>query len=120
MRHKESEMQIKCVRWFRATYPKLARLLFSVPNGGARRRVEGAILKAEGVMAGVSDLVLLFPSCRHHGLCIEMKTAKGYQRSSQKAWQADVEWAGYKYVICRSVDDFVKEIRSYLKPECPF
>lgn len=114
MRHIESRIQIQCVKWFRLSFPKLRRLLFSVPNGGARKPVEGAIMKAEGTVAGVSDLLLLYPCDGYHGLCIEMKTQKGRQQPTQKAWQEDAEWAGYKYIICRSLDDFMREIREYL------
>lgn len=115
MRHVESIIQQNCVKWFRLQYPKLALLLFAVPNGGARRRIEGAIMKAEGVTKGVSDLLLLFPVKHYHGLCIEMKTEKGKQQPSQKIWQREVENAGYKYVICRSFEDFMGEINSYLR-----
>ena len=44
-----------------------------------------------------------------------MKTPKGKQQPSQKRWQLEVENAGYKYVICRSFDDFMTEIYSYLR-----
>ena len=115
MRHIESIIQQNCVKWFRLQYPKLALLLFAVPNGGARRRIEGAIMKAEGVTKGVSDLLLLFPAKRYHGLCIEMKTEKGKQQPSQKIWQRAVEDAGYKYVICRSFEDFMEQINAYLR-----
>lgn len=115
MIHEESKIQQTSVRWFRLQYPKLALLLFSVPNGGARRRIEGAIMKAEGVTVGVSDLLLLYPSKGYHGLCIEMKTQKGRQQPSQKTWQLAVEDAGYKYVLCRSFDDFMTEINAYLR-----
>lgn len=114
MRHIESIIQQNCVKWFRLQYPKLALNLFAVPNGGARRRVEAAIMKAEGVTRGVADLLLLFPMKHYHGLCIEMKTEKGKQQPSQKTWQRAVEDAGYKYVICRSFDDFMAQISSYL------
>ena len=96
MRHQESIIQQTCVRWFRTKYPQLALLLFAVPNGGARLRSEAAIMKAEGTMKGVADLLLLFPAKRFHGLCIEMKTPTGRQQPSQKAWQERAEWAGYK------------------------
>lgn len=114
MRHIESIIQQNCVKWFRLQYPKLALLLVAVPNGGARRRIEGGIMKAEGVTRGVSDLVLFFPSNHFHGLCIEMKTQKGRQQPSQKIWQREVEWAGYKYIICHSFDEFMTEINNYL------
>lgn len=48
-----------CVSWFRLKYPAIGKLLFAVPNGGARSRTEAAIMKAEGVTAGVADLILL-------------------------------------------------------------
>ena len=74
MRHIESQIQQNCVTWFRLQYPKISRLLFAVPNGGARNAREAAIMKGEGVTAGVSALILLFPSGGFHSLCIEFKT----------------------------------------------
>lgn len=115
MIHEESKIQQVSVRWFRLQYPKLALNLFAVPNGGARRKIEGAIMKAEGVTRGVSDLILLYPSKGYHGLCIEMKTQKGKQQPSQKIWQRAVEETDYKYVICHSFDEFMNEINAYLR-----
>lgn len=113
MRHVESNTQIAAVRWFRYQYPHLARLLFAVPNGGARDRVTGAIMKAEGVVAGVADLLLLVPRGGYHGLCIEMKTRTGRQSESQKEWQQEVEAQGYRYVVCRSEIDFRNAVKVY-------
>ncbi|MFI3322593.1 MAG: VRR-NUC domain-containing protein [Rikenellaceae bacterium] len=114
MRHIESKLQQICVRWFRLQYPKLSGVFFAVPNGGYRNKIEGGILKAEGVLAGVSDLILLTPSSLYHGLCIEMKQGKGTQQESQKIFQSNIEANGYKYVICRNVEEFINEIRIYL------
>lgn len=44
-----------------------------------------------------------------------MKTEKGKQQLTQKEWQTKVERVGYKYVICRSLDDFIREIEEYLE-----
>lgn len=112
MKNEESRIQKACVRWFRLQYPRL--VLFAIPNGGNRNAVTGAILKSEGVLAGVSDLMLMHPAGGYHGLCIEMKTPKGRQQESQKQFQRQAEAAGYKYIICRSLDSFVAEIREYL------
>ena len=114
MRHNESNIQIACVRWFRMQHPKLARLLFAVPNGGARNAVTGAILKAEGVVPGVADLLLLVPRHGYHGLAIEMKTRTGRQSDSQREWQQEVEAQGYRYVVCHSFDDFRNEVEAYI------
>lgn len=115
MRHIESNIQIACVKWFRMRYPQYARLLFAVPNGGARDRITGAIMKAEGVVAGVADLILLLPSGDYHGLCIEMKTKTGRQSESQKTWEGDVICHDYRYAVVRSFDEFQKTIMDYLK-----
>ncbi len=117
MARKESRIQQMCVGWFRMQYPQIANLLFSVPNGGSRILREAVTLKKEGVVAGVSDLILLFPSMGYHGLCIEMKTDEktSRQSKSQKEWQQLVESAGYKYIICRNFDDFESEIKIYLE-----
>lgn len=118
-RHEESKIQQSCVRWFRLQFPDIALLLFAVPNGGARNKREAGILKGEGVTAGVADVILLKPSGGFASLCVEFKTEdKGSsQRDTQKRWQEVAEAAGNKYVICRSFDDFYREVRSYLFPK---
>ena len=118
-RHEESHIQQSCVRWFRLQFPDIALLLFAVPNGGARNKREAGILKGEGVTAGVADVILLKPSGGFASLCVEFKTEdKGSnQRDTQKRWQEVAETAGNKYVICRSFDDFYREVRSYLFPK---
>ena len=72
-------------------------------------------MKAEGVTAGVADLLFLYPAKDFHGLCIEMKTPDGKQQATQKAWQKAVEDAGYKYALCRSFEGFMDEINAYLR-----
>lgn len=115
MKYNESKLQQTCVKWFNYQYMELRGCLFSVPNGGARDAVTGRILKMEGVVAGVADLILLVPNKHHHSLCIEMKTEKGRQSASQREWQEKIEQYGNKYAICRSLDDFIKTIKDYLE-----
>ena len=118
-RHIESQIQQSCVKWFRLQFPEIGLLLFAVPNGGARNKREAGILKGEGVTAGVADMILLKPSGGFASLCIEFKTEEkgSTQRETQKQWQKAAEAAGNKYVICRSFDDFRKEVISYLFPK---
>lgn len=117
MRHNEHELQKACVRWFRLAYPEYAYCLFAVPNGGFRNATEAKRLKAEGVIAGVSDLILLVPRQGKGALCIEMKTHTGVQRESQKIWQSEMERNGNMYLVVRCFEDFVKAITSYLESE---
>lgn len=114
MRHIESKIQQQCVAWFRLQYPQYASLLFAVPNGGWRFKREAAIMKSEGVLPGVADMLLLKANSTHHGLCIEFKTLKGRQQETQKAFQQNVEASGYRYALARSLDDFISLINGYL------
>ena len=116
MRHIESRLQGGCLTWFRLQYARYAPLLFAVPNGGARSKSEAARLKAEGVTAGVADMILLYPSDCYHALCIEFKTheAGSRQSAAQKSWQAAVESAGNKYVVVRDFDEFKAAIDGYI------
>lgn len=111
----EHQLQKSCVKWFNLKYPYLKGRLFAVPNGGRRDKVTGSKLKEEGVIAGVSDLILLKSNHYYGALLIEMKSKDGRQRESQKWWQSVVCAKGeYKYVICRSLDDFMREVNDYL------
>lgn len=112
----EHRIQCECVRWFSLQYPRLHGRLFAVPNGGRRDAVTAAKLRAEGVVAGVADLILLKSNRDYGALLIEMKTTKGRQSESQKKWQNIVCANGeYKYVLCRSFDDFKREVDDYLR-----
>lgn len=114
----EHHIQCECVKYFNLQYPRLRGRLFAVPNGGRRDEKTAAKLKAEGVVAGVADLILLKSNRDYGALLIEMKTRKGRQRDSQKQWEETVCADGeYKYVVCRSFDDFKREVDDFLKNE---
>lgn len=127
MNQEEHNLQAACVRWFNLQWPQYRGLLFAIPNGGARSKATAGKLKAEGVVAGVSDLILMKPHFRQgvyfsdmipldsYALCIEMKTAKGRQSPEQKEWQKKVEEFGYKYAVCRSLDEFMAVVNGYLR-----
>lgn len=110
----EHRLQCACVRWFRCQYPKLRHNLFAVPNGGRRDKATAGKLKAEGVLAGVADLILLKSNAHYGALLIEMKTRKGRQADTQREWQRRIEADGYHYVVCRSLEDFMREVREYI------
>lgn len=76
---------------------------FAIPNGGKRDRITGAIMKREGVKAGVPDIAIV----RNGGAVafIEVKTAKGRLSNSQTEWR---DWCGANSVpwaLCRGVGD---------------
>lgn len=117
MRNKEEEkLQIACIKWFDYQYPEYSKLLFAVPNGGSRNKIEAANLKKQGVRAGVSDIVFLKENNKYDFLCIEFKTEKGKQTDNQIIFQEDIKkhTSGY-YIIIRSFEQFKKSIEQYLK-----
>lgn len=116
-RHNDEEhrLQCACVNWFRIQYPKLHYILFAVPNAGKRDPRIGAYMKAEGLLPGAPDLILLKSNRRYCALCIEMKTKTGRQQASQKKWEMEAKKNDIMYVICRSLEDFKKVITEYFE-----
>ena len=114
--HEESQLQKDCVTWFRLQYPSHALMLIAIPNGGKRSPIEAAIMKAEGVVAGVADLILLEARGNFGCLCIEMKTRskKSRQSPNQKIWEEATQKAGNAYVVVRTFDEFRSVVSQYL------
>lgn len=79
--------------------------------------LQAAWLKEEGMKAGVSDMLLLKRTSQYGFLCIENKTPKGRQEPEQKVFQYEVERHGGKYIIVRSIDEFIQAIDNYLNGE---
>lgn len=110
----EHRIQVSMVEWFRLQYPSMRHNLFAVPNGGRRDAATGAKLKEEGVLAGVDDLILLKSNRQYGALLIETKTKKGTQSDSQKEWESKIVKDRYKYVVCRSLEEFIEVVNDYL------
>lgn len=113
----ESKLQSQCVVWFRSQYRDA--LIFAVPNGGKRNIVTATIQKREGVVSGVSDLIVLKAMNGFNGLCVEMKISGTKQTESQIWFQKYCESNNYKYVVCKSLDEFMTAVNQYLTSELP-
>lgn len=116
MRHVESTTQQAFIRWFRLAYARYALVAIAVPNGGARSRVEAAIMQGEGVTAGVADVLVLVPRGGYGALGLEFKTTarSSRQSPSQKAWQQAFEAAGNRYHVVRTIDEAIEVTRAYI------
>ena len=101
MREVEHSIQIACVNWFRYQFPRY--IIFAVPNGGWRNSIVAAKLKAEGVLAGVADLIIV---ALNKIVFIEMKKEKGRQSESKKHFEEQVKRLGHEYYVCHSFDEF--------------
>ena len=100
--------------WFaRGTHPELD-LLYHIPNGGSRNRIEAANLKRQGVKAGVPDLCLPVARERYHGLYIEMKYGKNKPSGEQNKWLDALSKQGYAVAVCYGWESAQKVITKYL------
>lgn len=114
-KYEEHQKQKSMVDWFRLKYPSMRHNLFAVPNGGRRDASSGRRLKEEGVLPGVADLILLKSNRFYGALLIEVKTDKGKQSEYQKGWEEKITADGFKYVVVRSLDEFITVVENYLK-----
>lgn len=112
--NEEYRIQVACYNWFNLQYPKYRGLLYHVANGEPRDKATARKLKAAGVVPGVADLSLDIARGGYHGLKVELKTAKGKQSPVQRDWQRLIAAQGYLYIICRSLEQFQKEVTGYL------
>ena len=113
MKKTEHQEQVMLITWFRLQYPKY--IIFAIPNGGARHIVTAVKLKAEGVLAGVSDLFLMCANKEYHGLFIEMKAKVGKLSDNQKQFIAAAKERNYLAVVCYGFDEAKEVIINYLK-----
>lgn len=110
----EHDLQVQCVRWFRAEYPE--SLIYAIPNGGWRTITTATHLKMEGQLAGVPDLHI--PVARHgfNSLYIEMKNGKAGNVSEKQAEMINkLRELGNMVTIVRSLEEFQRIVKDYIE-----
>ena len=60
----------------------------------------------------MSALALL--AIRHHGLFLELKRKDGVLSPEQEVFHEILRKQGYKVVVCRSLNDCINQITTYL------
>jgi len=113
MKNEESQLQSACVEWFRYQYPEPKHLIFAMPNGGKRNKITAAIMKREGVRAGVPDLCIIAKS---KIFFIEMKTPKGTLTLSQKEVFPMIKSNFVLIFVCRTFTEFQQTVKEMFKP----
>lgn len=116
MKRSEDTEQMTLIDWCNiniCTYPEL-RLIYHVPNGGKRGKLEAARLKRAGVKRGVPDLCLPVPRKKYHGLYIEMKFGNGRTSKEQKEWIKDLTEQGYFATVCNGFEEAKETIIKYM------
>ena len=126
----ESAEQRRVVVWVNnmAQHLPELELFYAVPNGGSRQRAEAAIMKAEGVRAGVPDTCLPWPNDSYAGLYVEMKrrafamceknpTQWGTISEDQLKWLTRLTHAGHHAVVCRGAEHAQQTIEAYCRDD---
>lgn len=113
-RNHEHTLQCRVIRWFRLQFPTMRHNLFAVPNGGYRTKTTAALMKAEGQLSGVADLILLKRKGKCGALLLEAKVKGNSQSDNQKLWQSLIEADGYEYRIFHSLEEFIEIVTEYL------
>ena len=109
----EHDLQVSCLRWLRFAHPMV--LYYAIPNGGYRTASNAKSLRAEGLRAGIPDLHIPIASQGYHSLYIEMKNGKAGRLSEhQKEMHERLRDYGNKVVVCKTFDEFRREINDYL------
>lgn len=107
----EDAIHQKILVWFNNNYclkkhnPR--HIIFHVPNQGKDRK-EQLRKSFLGVLAGVSDLIILANGKTYF---IEVKDDKGRQSPKQIEFQNRVKVQGFNYIVVRSLNEFKSKIR---------
>lgn len=114
----EHEEQVALFQWAKANeaqYPELA-LLFAVPNGGYRPMATAAMLREEGVKAGVPDCFLMCRRRYYGALAIELKRSdhSNHATPAQQEWIERLREHGYMAVVCYGAQEAINAITAYL------
>lgn len=109
----------------------LQEFCYMVPNGtqlagtGKRRAIQMANLKAQGLVPGISDMVIAYPTHGYHGAYIEMKrvseayagpaAVRNALRPTQLDWLMKMRSVGYWVAVAYGAEEFKTHVTNYLK-----
>jgi len=112
----EDKIMADCHKWLWNSFIQLRYCCWHIPNERKQSAVQGAILKAKGVVSGVPDYVINYNSKAYY---IEFKNETGKQSESQKTVEIALKAQGFDYVILRSVDEFKKYVFDVILKDTP-
>lgn len=117
----EHEEQVALFQWaeaHEAQYPSLA-MLAAIPNGGYRPMTTAAMLREEGVKAGLPDMALFCQRGGKGALFIELKRRdrSNHATDAQRDWIERLRAAGYMAVVCYGAQEAIDVITTYLAQE---
>lgn len=114
---REGQEQAALMQELALRYPEVHELIYHVPNGGHRVKAVAAKLKAQGVKAGIPDLVLPMARGGYFGLYIEFKATvePAPVSASRRDCLRRLSEQGYLAIVCRGHFDAMEQLRAYLR-----
>lgn len=111
--------QTHVVSWFRHKYT--TTLIVASANGGLRDKLTAALMKSEGVLAGMPDLMVCTARHGFHGLFMEFKPSpalhtkkKAPVSNSQKTRIPVLRGEGYYVTVCWGLSEAIKVLDWYM------
>lgn len=111
--HAEAVALMRLVRMHENRWPAL-KMLFHVPNGGARSKAAAGKLKAEGVRPGVPDYLLPVRAGQFVGLAVELKACGGRVEPAQREWLDALKSQGWLCDVAYGAEEAWRKITFYL------
>ena len=116
-RHKEEELQSRCVAWFRLQYPGV-RIRVDLAGIWLPDKIAWRLKRLGAIERGFADIEIYAPSWdgRRHLLLIEMKDGtKNDQSEAQKEFEQYCKETGsYDYHVARSLEEFMAIVTEYM------
>lgn len=116
MKREEDALQRTCCDWLRILQNQGKLMYFAIPNGGKRSKIEAAIMKGLGVIAGASDLAIILPPYGRLGL-IELKAPGKKPRDNQNEFGAYAIHHGAHWAWCDNIERFMALVNNWLEEE---
>jgi VRR-NUC domain len=112
----EQKLQTECSKWLKKDLFNRGepQLYYHVPNERKASMAQLSRLKAQGVLSGVSDVVLPLRSSGFSGVYCELKKAKGSPSPEQKQFLTGVANEGYLAIIVNDIETFKRVFTAYL------
>lgn len=107
----EARIQADAFQYIWGTYPETRGCIWHVPNGGLRDKISANILKAQGLVAGIQDLQMIWNGQPYF---IELKDNTGKVDVAQKWIHAKHMLHGVPTYIFRTKEEVIRFVEAII------
>lgn len=108
----ESKLQEAVSHYLQVSYGNL--LFFHTPNGGFRYKKQAKNFKAQGVKAGIPDIMIIKARGDYHGFACELKVGKNKPTIIQLAVMEQLKQEGWRVHVAYSLAEFSRLFSEYM------